>query len=810
MSPLVRAKYGARDNMHALLEWQGPVGDPPPELLGLTDRPGTSGPQEEWWPSVGCCPLDKWWALWWTLPDTTSERAGMVRSEVALWPIDEVGQIDDLIPVMHMLSGKDSIRTPSQAFLRTVCDAILNGDDRPSVVCGLDVWPGVIAAVWKKLWPSARQAFSARVALAPPQGGESITPPRLFGIPSGRIQQWYGHQLVSDQSLCTANNRASGYLSGCEDKHLAQILAVCPPCGTDIKILNGFSRAADRLAALEVVSNAGNAISLLRTLQMIAPERHQAAGLKQMAAVALSQQMPAASLADVLSLANLKEEALPKGAVSTFKVTTWVGHDLLKYSISESTQLIEKLRNGKAVQWWQDAVKAALAAVIGKAEKPWAAYVLQWLGRGECEDQLSPLLPVNSQTEEWLLEAASHVEMKGEDWRRLKSLTVSKEWSRLHARILVRTVSEQQALSMQLDFEGTVLPGLEYLVKSLPGSVVIDGYLARPEGVLLTLVAKRTVQEASLLSGLDVGQPEWRQLWVAHVKAGGIKWPPEINRTEISSRIIEVVLNGENVDDLIRPISEDIAEIVITHPQRRELWRVLSGQTKQVVLRSAAQRLLAQLQQGVSVPEPEHELATAIVALAEYSPLSPPALSAIFSWGVSLDESAALRLLRSVQGPDLVALSEPIGKAVANRNWKSVAKEIYSLSKVAKPDLRLAAVACRDLLPWWDQFCLSVHHEGVNPANNANHGCLERRLAEIGADLAPDRLDDIWERIGGRRKDLPGNGTPASRWQAAAKLASSGKLGGGLFVLVQELCDDFPHNHELKELSVLLSRSRTS
>jgi hypothetical protein len=81
------------------------------------------------------------------------------------------------------------------------------------------------------------------------------------------------------------------------------------------------------------------------------------------------------------------------------------------------------------------------------------------------------------------------------------------------------------------------------------------------------------------------------------------------------------------------------------------------------------------------------------------------------------------------------------------------------------------------------------------------------RVAELGANLASDRLDDLWERAGGERKRLRGMGSPDVRWREAATLAQNGSLHGGLVALVQALLSDFPHNKDLQELwAVLVNR----
>ncbi|WP_194269994.1 effector-associated domain EAD1-containing protein [Candidatus Methylospira mobilis] len=80
-----------------------------------------------------------------------------------------------------------------------------------------------------------------------------------------------------------------------------------------------------------------------------------------------------------------------------------------------------------------------------------------------------------------------------------------------------------------------------------------------------------------------------------------------------------------------------------------------------------------------------------------------------------------------------------------------------------------------------------------------------RRIAELGAELAPDELDFIWERAGGKHQQLPTGGTPSSRWQDAARLAHQGTLKNGLPALIRELKAERPHNKDLNELEQLIT-----
>jgi len=149
----IRATYGAYDNSHKLLTCDDDSISLPIEIEGLTDRPpGDITPGEIWWPSVGCGPFENWWCLWWTLPDSTTQRAGMVVSEVALWPLSEIGEVEDLVPTFRGLSGDDSFTPASDTMLTPVAEALLKQASQLIILSeNLIDWPRIIAGLWGHL-----------------------------------------------------------------------------------------------------------------------------------------------------------------------------------------------------------------------------------------------------------------------------------------------------------------------------------------------------------------------------------------------------------------------------------------------------------------------------------------------------------------------------------------------------------------------------------------------------------------------------------------------------------------------------------
>lgn len=125
--------------------------------------------------------------------------------------------------------------------------------------------------------------------------------------------------------------------------------------------------------------------------------------------------------------------------------------------------------------------------------------------------------------------------------------------------------------------------------------------------------------------------------------------------------------------------------------------------------------------------------------------------------------------------------------------------------------MRYALETCCVLLSDWNRWILERNGVTGSAASTANpQTVLINRVADLGAELCPDGLDGIWERAGGKSKELSGGYNPAERWRQAVRSAKNGRLEGGMLALVEVLLKDFQHNTELQELkSILVSVSHS-
>ncbi len=799
----VRARYGAHDNMHALLEWEENSVQPPAVLLGLTDKPpGAYAPGERWWPSVGCGPVETWWALWWTRPDEQARRGGMVRSEVLLWRLDEVGAVDSLLPALETLSGQESIPLPGSALLGGVAEALLETNTGPPVVTDMDAWPGIIAALWAQLWPAARRAFSARVAISPPQGGESVTRPWLFGVPAQRVVQWRGHRLITLPPKLQLS-RAARWLVGEMDQTFDEVRTACSPLPADLGSLVRVARAADRLEILRETQEPQQALNFLRTILTLAVGPKCAVALKRESQSILVRGLTEAPTTFVRSLANLSLAHLPEGKALENAVKDWISRKASELAAEESSQVLALLSPERAENWWRQAVHTGLASGIAHLDGRWALAALRWLALPHAAESLRTILPPAEEVEQRLLAVTSDAELNETELQQLRQQAVDRRWPRLHAWAAMQTSSPHEAFQAQLTFPGDSSAGLALLVERLPGKTVVQEAISLENAKLIELVALRTAREPELLRPLDAGNPRWRALWAAHVREGGTSWPPGVNRESLGRSLLDAVLAGDEPEGLVASLAEGLAGIALDYPERSSIWATLSSTGRAALLHRVTEALVQRCEAGHAIPNVERPLAEAILSRARQACPSVRVFSTLINWDVALGEEEALKWMARFARTDWALVTDSVGRAILARKWVRAAKILYNhYWKV--PELRPAVNACQELLPTWERFKLSWHWP-LGPSSSTIDTFLVNRVAELGASLAPDHLDYLWERAGGERKRLKTYGTPDFRWRDAATLSRNGSLPGGLVALVQELLVLYPHNHDLQELSAMLA-----
>ncbi|NDV17807.1 hypothetical protein GO013_00040 [Pseudodesulfovibrio sp. JC047] len=806
-----RAQYGEYDNSHALLTWDKANGELPTSLLGLTDKPQfPTSPGEVWWPSVGCSPIEEWWALWWTTPDEKAKRSGMAKSEVAIWRIKDIGSIDDLSPFLEELCGIEQILSPPNSLLSNTAEALLSRSQKQPVIKDLDLWPGLLAALWKQLWPSAREHFSVCVAGQPPQGGEWQANPILFGTPPTRAQHWSHYPIFDGNTALGKIGRGALWLSGATDDTIDEIIHASPETGPALININKFARAAAHLDNFRDNNTPDSALSFLRTIATLAPQISQANQLKQEALEVVHDHIQNASAKFINALANLDSNQIPANKFLENEISTWIGTRLIAKEASDAVQLLSFLEPDTQQTWWQKSIQSALTKKLTKLSPKWATATLQWVALGASIEIIQSLLSSSSSNEDQLLAVADGSQLPNSSFPIIREFCKRLGWSRLHAWAAGKESSPAVAFTIQRAFPTSAMDGLVYLLNSLPGKAVLTEYLSHPESTPVASVAQRTVNDSSLIDSLDPAVDSWRRLWAEHIQHGGATWPDRVDTDTAKTDLLNAILEGGTSYGLAKTLAEDLSENALAFPQLDKVLSILPMDEQTALAKQVAQVLITKVNAGHTLSLPSPYVLKEVFKELILAPPSAQFIASLFQWDANIEEEAVRKWLTKLSGDEIATISHILGSHIQALSWKKIAQDIYKRS-LHERSLKKLANSCSDLLPILSQLRLKFSKTPSSSIDPADKKQLLLEIARLGADTVTDGLHDLWERAGGKRKHLELYGTPESQWQHAVFRAEDGKLKGGVGALLEALEKEIPHNQELKELKdmwQLLNRKR--
>lgn len=786
------AEYGYLDTPisgHNIICFEGEIAELPKQLLGLTDVP-PSAPNEAWWPSVGCAPLDDWFALWWTIPDFTHHRAGVVKSKVALWPLNIISEVTDISPFLIKIGTIDEISDVPINLLENIINQLISSE-KPLIFSNTDIWPHLLSHLWKLLWPEAKRNFSMNLAFMPDHTSAKKT--WIHCVPKSKIKSWPEAQFSRINYEEHNSSRISKYLLGeSKDETLNTHFQELIFNYNHPNQLNKILRAAERYDILISNPSFENALNLLRTVNSIPQNNFSLEKIKNHCTTLLHTTLTQQSFTNIFSLSNLNFSIPPSK-----ELETWFKKNLPLMNYEELKQTLNNLEKNSAYLWWQQALLNCIKEQTTSPTTEWSNLFLNLLVDIELSKKVKDLIP--NIMENFLISVWTN-NKKNKSLIHLIKISKEKKWYKIHAKCLINEYEISEAFNQQNLIDDQNI-GMPILINGFPGNDVVQEILKNQNETYLELLAERTVNEPDLLNNIDISNNKWLKLWILHIEKNGVLWPTQIDQKELIYSIFNKLIKSEDtniINTLLSKMTRELTVIIEEYDNREQFWKHLTSANKSNFLLNLGKRQLRKIQVE-QIPEPEQILSNKIIELACIEQkISLTCLLNILSWN-NLSEEQARELLRKI---DWTQQSNLIGNIVSSRKWKLIAKDIYRAYKSGNNNFRLAAQNIKNLLNNLEKFMIT-HIETNYDTFSRNQYDIEDLvdlIAEVGADLAPNRLNVIWIKAKGKQKHLTPGLRPDDAWVDAMKIAFNTKGNKRLILIVNELINEFPHNEYLKAI----------
>ncbi|WP_394126215.1 effector-associated domain EAD1-containing protein [Vibrio hepatarius] len=804
MKPL-KAIYGCRNNSHDLLFWEGdsPL---PPELLGLTDKPGGYvTPKEKWWPAINCGPVGNWWALWSIEPDLGAPRSGMVKSTVLLWELDKVPQVHCLEEFIYQLVNHDECKPPYSSLLQSVANELICTDNILAIEAD-ETLPLLIAHLWENLWGEARKEFSVRSAFTPPQALVRAKLPTFYYVPASVLNQWYLPNVsLINSTTTTETSRAANYLISRtkNDSILHQLLLNCSELTGDLKVLNKLGRAADNIDQFSANSTLTNAIVALRTLIACSPSPDKATDIKNELLSSIKMLMVSkGDASDILTMCNLSSDAVPKGAMPEVELSTWIEHNLITLSHEDLNKYFERALPDKSTQWWSQSVVNGISTIVNKPET--SEHILFWLSIVHFQKTFLRLSSVRQDLEQMLFESAKTSDMTAVSLMALEQFSISQEWAKLHAWAVFNLYDEEQVYNKHCNSMPNWTEGVPFIVQSLSHRHAINLLRDSAFSPFINLLAERSLKEPILLNYIDVAEPNAFLMWQKQLDIGGRFYPPNIETEAFLAKLCDC-LQTNILPRVFEQISQEISEYLLSNESRSKVWSQLDPTRSNILAKDMTKKVVTTPQALQHLSDTEPYFINELKAHMTGNHIEPAFLLSYLSQSITHREDDVLNWVKKAHSKNFHSHAHMLGNVILEKRWSKVANYLYQSSYGWLPDtpyFKPAVEACSGLLNASNKFWFSFH-TGTSTQPHQNE--IIKKFSEVSADLAYDRLDYIWQKAGGKPSRLKNSGTELDKWFYAASEAEKGALNRGLIDLLDVLIEEYPHNKRLREIHYIVS-----
>lgn len=843
-----RLLFGECRGAHELLLSAPEVAERAAALAASTDRPGHAGSMV-WQPFSSGFPRDDFYVFARTFPDTKAERAGMVLSEVLMFPLTEIVELNDLACVQGLFSATpDAVRqsTETKVSIKTVklepnsqpmseftpaLPAILEfllserDENKPVVWSGQNEFDEIIRALWNCLPPVLRSDFSYRLSFAPEDAvNHNLT---IICTPSAFVNRFTGYQIAFAESRPTTDSQSLSIAYLLCKPEGDSVKRIIKELGCDITNLTQF-QLVEQCAKYRQFLAAGelefiNHLAFLRRLARLAPDERQGGELKAQVFLNLIQRLRDEKSSEAVFALNNLDLRPFAGLTEPFSnaITNWICANFFRLPADNLITLLEKATSLKPQESiWGKSVVAGLSLLKNEWSAKTAAQLWKlWSDNAKLFDFTESFMPVKIGAANDLT-AACPRNIPTDLGIKARKFAAREKLDKLHAAVVASFLEPAAAFAAQIEFETTTKSkngGFSVLLERIPFDVFLAQTIVRNDDRLFKLVAAHALKSPQLFKKLNLERVAWQRISIFSLQRDAkFFWKNLPDQTAFVFEVLNLLLADRLKEpSLLRFAAESDFADLTDYPQRAAAWEKLDGEDLNLFLSKTAEgwwRRFAENNSDEVTVAPENKLRREILkqdnlrrAMSEvHAPVS--AFLQVFDIFPELtDRDFADELGFVVDLPGKVSLfdANAIGKFVNRRKWSKSADEIHGLLKTGNYDDLLPALEeCRNLFSFWE-FILSpilIHLREFKYDWEDWFKAFTECLIDLYKSGPHEK--NIWERAGGDTSVLLNNVTGREAWHSAIRELIKGHGGKKISTerILEEAKRDFRRNETLERL----------
>lgn len=824
-----QAVYGSDRGGHAYLRGSATTLEPIFKALAwAADLPSTLPANVAWQGYLRGLTVDSYYVLFYTQPDESAPRAGMVVSRAAFIPLSDLATLDNLSPLAAALreplvkgqSIEPFAMEPGEAedsgqstnippLVASAANGFVTKTQLPIVHFGQQGFDDAMLDLWRRLPGELRAQMSFGLSFGPQdtEGRELLvvcTPEVLRG-------RWVGFTALSDASNVEAlTPAASALLNVSQGRQLRDFAARLEFPLNSFKALSLLEQAYQ---AYSRGTSVQDHINVVRMLASLSKANNKGLIIKAEVLKKLDSQVAFMTVSDVRLLRNLELSAFQNPSAFWKTVECWVTHEMfvLSNDITLVGLSLADAVSNNAVDDWCNSVIAGIRKTLARPRVPaalmhsiWKAFesapsnvgqLLElFISGSEVETELCAAAPDNlsSSVAEALVDAAAQREL----WSVCGTVLATQYDPRIAVECLLRLLVKTKNTS------GVVAA----LSRATPEQKV-DVAVHLDDVRVTEIAGKACTQDTTLLGNFDILQPVWfdiLEIVLAHDQDALREVP---SSEGLVDRLISQTSTGTDLVRIWSVVARTCLSNLVAAKGRAGAWAILPPVPRIAILKKTAEAWLDQFARGRQDSAfLEQELAIAVEAFARESDF--------FGKSMRTAPSVAVRYLLEIhQGSDWTVRNsikdlaenvplngltlfdaEALGRGIRDRQWSACASAAFDAAR-KRADFIPVVRECKELLGIFERIALAWE---INLDSSVSPDDLWALLESHAAQLYPFGPTDgeIWSRSGGANEELLNEGNGKARWHRALKDVRAGR-GVNPLRLLEQMHEEFPNNKAL-------------
>lgn len=673
------AEYGVKNNAHDLISKSDSNFQPSSLLLNYTDRPpGAISRNENIYPYLSFEVIENYGYIWMTKSDEASERAGMVRSKVLIYPIDDLIENNDIENIIKNIIDVDS--TISDGKLKQLFQDLVDNDKNILFLKEPRDSGYFFSRLWKHLSPHERKSLSYRFYLNPSQKSDTTRNEVIYSL-QDRENQWY-KDSKPEGIFKSANERVANYLLTGRDDLFRKL--VCTTAFIDLTTKNRLQKIAFLLNFYDDFVNHPSIEKAILTLRACDPIDNKSDSTIVVSPIIkyIEDNINHFSIKQLKSLANITLDSFPGFIKLEEKMGIYFITSFPLATISEQALILNDIDKQK--NWWENFVESNVKNGIRTNTEEWNNIFIKGIIENNIYSKILQFSPDVIDEDSVLRKLEKINKLNQTQSLVLENLAIDRNWSKLYAFALRNRYGIEEAVRQQGKIFSKSTSEFTIILNGFNVDEVVNFFRNSPIGnVKQSMVNDRSLRNR-LFAYMDFSHVSDLEL-ISHSKAidSEVKFITQ-DQTKLKNAL-SIMIQEQNSYNLFPTLSQhdnsffiphillneiDISSIDTWDDNFKEKFNILTDLTAEFLIKNRQvqnppiffQNLIA----DKYLSRPERFIATI----------------RLIYWNYAIDEDKLSQVLINASDEEIIIYGELIGKYLNAHEFDNLINKLYDENKL--------------------------------------------------------------------------------------------------------------------------------